>query len=161
MELQTGVLNALRAAPFPGVVRECEQALVNLALEAAQRLVSGLPVSPEMIEAVVKEACAQAEDSAELHIQLAPGRSSPAPEDQLTAVPAARGSRTASFPQLARTSPAAAASCKRALASSTPGAKPSSNSSRTRFSMHDRFPSQRQPRQPPRASAPEAFARRA
>lgn len=69
MELQTGVLNALRNA-VPGVVRECEQALVNLALEAAQRLVSGLPVSPEMVEAVIKEACAQAEDSSELHIQL-------------------------------------------------------------------------------------------
>lgn len=69
MELQTGVLNALRNT-VPGVVRECEQTLVAIALEAAHRLISGLPVSAEMIEAAVKEACAQVEDSSELHIQL-------------------------------------------------------------------------------------------
>ncbi len=69
IELQTGVLSALREA-LPGVIRECEQALVALALEAAQRILSGLPVSSEMIEAAVKEACAQAADSTELHVQL-------------------------------------------------------------------------------------------
>jgi flagellar assembly protein FliH len=71
MELQTGVLAALREA-VPQVARDCERALVMLALEAAQRLVSGLPISHEMIEASVKEACAQVEDSAELNVQLHP-----------------------------------------------------------------------------------------
>ena len=71
MELQTGVLAMLRAA-VPQVARDCERVLVTLAVEAAQRFVSGLPVSQEMIEASVKEACAQVEDSAELNVQLHP-----------------------------------------------------------------------------------------
>lgn len=71
MELQTGVLSALRDA-VPQVARDCERVLVTLALEAAQRLVGGLPVSQEMIEAAVKEACSQVEDSAELNVQLHP-----------------------------------------------------------------------------------------
>lgn len=71
MELQTGVLAALRNA-VPQVARECERALVALAIEAAQRLVGGLPISAEMVEASVKEACAQVEDSAELNVQLHP-----------------------------------------------------------------------------------------
>ena len=71
MELQTGVLSALRDA-VPQVTRECERVLVTLAIEAAQRLIGGLPVSPEMVEASVKEACAQVEDSAELNVQLHP-----------------------------------------------------------------------------------------
>ena len=71
MELQTGVLGSLRDA-VPQVVRDCERALVNLALEAAQKLVSGLPVSAEMIEAAVKEACAGVEDTAGFSVQLHP-----------------------------------------------------------------------------------------
>jgi len=71
MELQTGVLSALRDA-VPQVIRECERALVELAVEAAQRLIGGLPVSQEMIETAVKEACSQVEDSAELNVQLHP-----------------------------------------------------------------------------------------
>lgn len=69
MELQTGVLASLRDA-VPQVARDCERALVTLALEAAQRLVSGLPISAEMIEAAVKEACAEVEDTAEFTVQL-------------------------------------------------------------------------------------------
>ena len=57
MELQTGVLAALRDA-VPQVTRDCERALVTLAIEAAQRLVGGMPISQEMVEASVKEACA-------------------------------------------------------------------------------------------------------
>ena len=71
MELQTGVLASLRAA-IPKVIRDCERVLVTLALEAAQKLVSGLPVSAELIEAAVKEACAAIEDTAEFTIQLHP-----------------------------------------------------------------------------------------
>jgi flagellar assembly protein FliH len=71
MELQTGVLASLRGA-VPQVTRECERALVTLALEAAQKLVCGLPISVEMIEAAIKEACAAVEDSAEFSVQLHP-----------------------------------------------------------------------------------------
>ena len=69
MELQTGVLASLRGA-VPQVAREGERALVALALEAARKLVSGLPVSAEMIEAAVKEAIAQVEDTAGFTVQL-------------------------------------------------------------------------------------------
>ena len=71
MELQTGVLASLRDA-VPQVARECERALVTLALEAAQRFVSGLPITSELIEATVKEACAEVEDTAEFTVQLHP-----------------------------------------------------------------------------------------
>jgi flagellar assembly protein FliH len=71
MELQTGVLAALREA-VPQVTRECERALVELALEAAKKLVCGLPVSAEMIEAAVQEACSQVEDTADFTVQLNP-----------------------------------------------------------------------------------------
>jgi len=71
MELQTGVLASLRGA-VPQVTRECERALVSLALEAAQKLMCGLPISAEMIEAAIKEACTAVEDSAEFTVQLHP-----------------------------------------------------------------------------------------
>lgn len=71
MELQTGVLSALRDA-VPQVARDAERALVELTLEAACKLVAGLPIPAEMIEAVVREACAAAEDTAELTVQLHP-----------------------------------------------------------------------------------------
>lgn len=69
--LEQGVLSALRDA-VPQVIRETEQALTLLALEAAQRLVAGLPVSVQMVEAAVREALTQAQDSAELHLYLHP-----------------------------------------------------------------------------------------
>ena len=71
MELQTGVLASLRDA-VPQVTRDCEQMLVTLAVEAAHKFVSDIPVSAEMIEGAVKEACAQVEDSAEFSVQLHP-----------------------------------------------------------------------------------------
>lgn len=71
MELQTGVLASLRDA-VPQVAREGERTLVALALEAAHKIVSGLPVSAEMIEAAVREAIVQVEDTASFTIQLHP-----------------------------------------------------------------------------------------
>src|SRR5262245_22104343 len=49
LELQQGALESLRRA-IPQVVRETEQALTALALEVARKLISGLPVSAEMVE---------------------------------------------------------------------------------------------------------------
>jgi len=71
MELQTGVLASLRDA-VPQVTRDCEGMLVTLALEAAHKFVSEIPVSAEMLEGAVKEACAQVEDCAEFAVQLHP-----------------------------------------------------------------------------------------
>src|SRR5438128_2597797 len=58
LEAQNGVLASLRQA-LPQVVRECETGLVALAIEVAQKLVSGLPISHEMVEANLREALAQ------------------------------------------------------------------------------------------------------
>jgi flagellar assembly protein FliH len=70
-ELQRGVIESLRAA-VPQVVRDTETALMTLALQAAQKLVAGLPVTREMIEAVVREALGQVEDTAEIVVGLHP-----------------------------------------------------------------------------------------
>lgn len=70
-ELQRGVVDSLRRA-LPQVILEAQTALIQLALESAQKIVAGLPVNPEMIEAVVREALRQVEDTAEIAIQLHP-----------------------------------------------------------------------------------------
>lgn len=69
LELQNGVLASLRDA-VPRVVRQSEAALIQLALEVAQKLVGDLPVSAEMIEAAVRSALAQVEESTEFHVFL-------------------------------------------------------------------------------------------
>lgn len=69
LELHRGVVESLRRT-VPDVIAQTERALVTLALEAARRLVSGLPVTLEMVEACVREATAQAADAAELHVLL-------------------------------------------------------------------------------------------
>jgi flagellar assembly protein FliH len=71
VELQNGVVASLRQS-VPQVIQETESALINLALESAQKIIAGLPVSSEMVEAVVREAVRQIEDAAEITIQLHP-----------------------------------------------------------------------------------------
>jgi flagellar biosynthesis/type III secretory pathway protein FliH len=66
-----GVLNTLRQT-VPQVVRDTEQTLVALALEAAQKLVANLPVSVELVEAAVHEALSYVEETAEYHVYLNP-----------------------------------------------------------------------------------------
>jgi len=70
-ELQRGVIESLRAA-VPRVVHDTEAAVMTLALQAAQKLVAGLPITQEMIEAVVREALGQVEDTAEIVVALHP-----------------------------------------------------------------------------------------
>lgn len=69
LELQNGVLASLREA-VPQVLRQSESGLIQLALEAARKLVGDLPVSVEMVETAVRSALAQAEESAEFYIYL-------------------------------------------------------------------------------------------
>jgi flagellar assembly protein FliH len=71
VELQRGILDSLRRV-VPQVVQEGETALLSLALEAAKKMVAGLPINAEMVEAVVREALQQVEDTAEIIIQLHP-----------------------------------------------------------------------------------------
>ena len=70
-ELQRGILESLSQA-VPQVVKETETGLISLALEAARRIVAGLPISAELVESVVQEALHRAEDGAEIVIQLHP-----------------------------------------------------------------------------------------
>jgi flagellar assembly protein FliH len=71
IELQQGVFHALSQA-VPQVARECEQSLVQLALAAVEKLVGSLPVSGEMIEAVVRQALEQVEEETEFMVLLHP-----------------------------------------------------------------------------------------
>ncbi len=68
-ELQRGILESLSRA-FPQVVKESETALIGLALEAASRIVAGLPIDVKLVESVVLEALREVEDSAEILVQV-------------------------------------------------------------------------------------------
>jgi flagellar assembly protein FliH len=69
LELQGGVFQSLRDA-LPQVVRDSESAVIQLAIATAQRLVAGLPVSTEMVEAAVREALAQVANTTEVTVLL-------------------------------------------------------------------------------------------
>ena len=71
VELHQGVVESLRNA-LPRVSQETEKALVELALEVAQKIVAGMPIPPRMVEAVVREAVGQTEANAEILVQLHP-----------------------------------------------------------------------------------------
>jgi flagellar assembly protein FliH len=65
------VIESLRKV-VPQLVQESESALIQLALESAQKIVAGLPITAKMVDAVVREALRQVEDTAEVTIQLHP-----------------------------------------------------------------------------------------
>jgi flagellar assembly protein FliH len=67
--LLNGVIESLRNT-IPQLVHETESALIQLALESSQKIVAGMPVNPKMVEAVVREALQQVEDTADVTIQL-------------------------------------------------------------------------------------------
>jgi flagellar assembly protein FliH len=69
--LQRGILDSLQTA-LPKVAHEAESALIDLALAAAKKIVADMPVDVAMVETTVREALRQAEDTAEIVIQLHP-----------------------------------------------------------------------------------------
>lgn len=71
LELQQGVLKSFQEA-IPQVVHDCEQSLTALTLELAQKLVAGLPLSREMVEASIKEALGQVEETTDCHCYVHP-----------------------------------------------------------------------------------------
>lgn len=71
LALKDGVLDALRQA-LPGVVSECQDALIALSLQVAEKLVAGMPISPEMVETAVREAVAGVQEATEYTILLNP-----------------------------------------------------------------------------------------
>ena len=71
MEVQNGVLSSLRDT-LPKVVRGSEKHLVSVALEVAQKLVSDMPISQQMVEAAIREALHQVESTVEYRVQINP-----------------------------------------------------------------------------------------
>lgn len=71
IELQNGVLTSLRKS-ISDVTRECEGAMIALALEIAGKLVADLPIASEMVEAAVREALANIEQTSNLTVLLNP-----------------------------------------------------------------------------------------
>jgi len=70
-ELQNGVIKSLKQL-FPQMAREMEAALIQLALESVKRVVAGVKIDSKIVEAVVREALSQVQDTAEVSIQLNP-----------------------------------------------------------------------------------------
>lgn len=71
VQLQNGVLKSLHEA-VTQVVRDTERTLVEIALTTAGRLVAGIPIDAGLVEAVVREALAQVEETANVHVLLHP-----------------------------------------------------------------------------------------
>jgi flagellar assembly protein FliH len=69
LELQRGIFQSLQRA-LPQVAHAAETALIEIALESAKKVVAGMPVDAALIEATVREALRQAEDTAEISIQM-------------------------------------------------------------------------------------------
>ncbi len=71
LELHNGVIESLRQS-IPKVIRDTEEALIALSLEIAQKIVSHVPISAELVEACVREALSQVDANSELQILLNP-----------------------------------------------------------------------------------------
>jgi flagellar assembly protein FliH len=71
LELHHKVIASLQHA-VPQVINECEQSLVRLALEVAQRLVGELPISAGMVESSVREALHEVEENSGVIVTLNP-----------------------------------------------------------------------------------------
>jgi flagellar assembly protein FliH len=69
--LVNGVIESLRTT-VPQIVLETESAVIQVALQSAQKIVAGMPVTSDMVEGVVREALHQVEDTAQITIQLHP-----------------------------------------------------------------------------------------
>jgi len=68
-QLQAGVIGSLQEA-LTGLMRNCENELVDLALETAHKLVGDASISREMVEAAVNEALSNAEGTQEMTVLL-------------------------------------------------------------------------------------------
>lgn len=66
---QTRIVESLSQA-LPKLVKDSETALIGIALEAAKRVVADMPIDVALVEAVIKEALRQTEDTAEILVLL-------------------------------------------------------------------------------------------
>lgn len=69
--LKDGVLASLRES-LPGVIREWEEGLVALTAELAEKVVAGMPISRELVQAVVREALEEVQHQSALTVLLHP-----------------------------------------------------------------------------------------
>lgn len=69
--LQAGILTSLSQV-LPTVTRQWEEGLIALTSELAGKVIAGLPVSHELVEAVVREALEQVEHQGSLVVLLHP-----------------------------------------------------------------------------------------
>ena len=70
-KLEAGLLESLRQV-LPQIARDSESGLIDLAMEVARKLVADFPLSPEMVEAAIREAIAEVEENGEVTILLHP-----------------------------------------------------------------------------------------
>jgi flagellar assembly protein FliH len=71
MALQNGILGALKDS-IPGVVRDCEQHLSQLALEVARKVVEGVEIDAKVVEAAISTAMREVEESSHYSIFVNP-----------------------------------------------------------------------------------------
>lgn len=71
IDIQTGLFRSIQNA-LPNVVSECEKSIVLLAIESARKVIDAIQITPEMMEAVVKKALTELQDTAEYEVLLHP-----------------------------------------------------------------------------------------
>ena len=69
LALEQGVLQSLTEA-VPNLLQTCEAALTELSVEIASKLVAGLQITPEMVEATVRDALGDLEKNLEYQVYL-------------------------------------------------------------------------------------------
>ena len=71
LEIQRGIFQSL-SGTLPRMMTECERALVNLAFESTRRVVADLPITPDLVERVVREALSELEGMNQYTVRLHP-----------------------------------------------------------------------------------------
>lgn len=71
LELQNGLFNSLRQT-FPKVATECQDSLIDLAIEVAEKLVAGIPIDRQMVESAIQEAISHVDQSTNFLVLLNP-----------------------------------------------------------------------------------------
>lgn len=71
LELQRGVFQSLSQA-LPHVMDKSEEGLVQLALDCSRKIIAGLPIPAELVEAVVREALRELQGITQYTVRLHP-----------------------------------------------------------------------------------------
>lgn len=71
LEIQRGIFHSL-SSTLPQLISHCERGLVKLAFESARRVVANLPITPELVEGVVREALSELQGISQYTLRLHP-----------------------------------------------------------------------------------------